>query len=126
MRLYEVQANNPNPVTSYSGHTGNVTAIAFQNAGRWLVCVCVNNWKKATASEDGSIKIWDTRAPTVQRDYQLKVPVNDVIIHPNQGELISCDASGAVRVWDLGENVCSYELVYLLLLIINPFFRVCW
>jgi hypothetical protein len=35
-------------------------------------------------------------------------------IHPNHGELISCDVSGAVRVvriWDLGEYVCSYELV---------------
>ncbi len=51
------------------------------------------------------------RAPGVQRDYELKVPVNDVIIHPNQGELVSCDQSGSIKVWDLSENLCTHELV---------------
>ena len=37
--------------------------------------------------------------------------MNDVIIHPNQGELISCDQSGSVKIWDLGDNVCTHELV---------------
>jgi len=39
------------------------------------------------------------------------VPVNDVVIHPNQGELISCDRGGNVRIWDLAENKCSHQLV---------------
>jgi len=39
------------------------------------------------------------------------VPVNDVVIHPNQGELISCDRGGNVRIWDLSENKCSHQLV---------------
>ena len=51
------------------------------------------------------------RAPGVQRDYELKVPVNDVIIHPNQGELISCDQSGSIKVWDLSANENTYKLV---------------
>lgn len=38
-------------------------------------------------------------------------PVNDVVIHPNQGELISCDQAGSVKIWDLGENTCTHELV---------------
>ena len=37
--------------------------------------------------------------------------MNDVVIHPNQGELISCDRGGNVRIWDLGENKCSHQLV---------------
>lgn len=37
--------------------------------------------------------------------------MNDVVIHPNQGELVSCDQNGSVKVWDLGENGCSHELV---------------
>jgi G protein beta subunit-like protein len=32
-------------------------------------------------------------------------------VHPNQGELISCDQSGSVKIWDLGENSCTHELV---------------
>ncbi len=64
-----------------------------------------------TSSEDGTIKIWDTRTGSIQRNYDHKVPVNDVVIHPNQGELISCDRGGNVRVWDLGENKCTHQLV---------------
>ncbi len=30
---------------------------------------------------------------------------------PNQGELVSCDQNGSVKVWDLGQNGCSHELV---------------
>ncbi|KAI9206361.1 WD40-repeat-containing domain protein [Polychytrium aggregatum] len=101
VRLYDVQANNPNAITSFDGHTGNITSIAFQSAGRWVV----------TGSEDGTIKIWDVRAPGVQRNYTLSCAVNDVIIHPNQGELISCDQSGHIKIWDLGENACSHELM---------------
>lgn len=51
------------------------------------------------------------RAPSIQRNYDHKVPVNDVAIHPNQGELISCDQKGSIKIWDLGENSCTHELV---------------
>jgi target of rapamycin complex subunit LST8 len=37
--------------------------------------------------------------------------VNDVMIHPNQAEVISCDQHGSVRIWDLAANACSHELV---------------
>lgn len=59
----------------------------------------------------GTVKIWDTRTGLVQRHYSHGVPVNDVVIHPNQGELISCDRGGNVRIWDLSENKCSHQLV---------------
>lgn len=38
-------------VTSYDGHTSNVTAVGFQKDGKWMY----------TGSEDGTIKIWDLR-----------------------------------------------------------------
>lgn len=47
----------------------------------------------------------------MQRNYNHDAPVNDVVIHPNQGELISCDQLGSVKIWDLGENTCTHELV---------------
>lgn len=64
-----------------------------------------------TSSEDGTVKIWETRSGTIQRSYNHGSPANDVVIHPNQGEIISCDRSGSVRVWDLAENNCSHELI---------------
>jgi hypothetical protein len=64
-----------------------------------------------TSSEDGTVKIWETRSGTIQRSYSHGSPVNDVVIHPNQGEIISCDRGGSVRIWDLAENNCSHQLI---------------
>lgn len=37
--------------------------------------------------------------------------MNDVVVHPNQGELISCDQAGRIKQWDLSDNICTHELV---------------
>jgi WD40 repeat protein len=101
VKLYDIKSTNPNPILTFEGHTGNVTGVAFHCEGKWMV----------TSSEDGTVKIWDTRTGTIQRNYNHEKPVNDVVIHPNQGELISCDRGGNVRVWDLGENKCTHQLI---------------
>lgn len=90
-----------NPVMNFEGHTGNVTSLAFQVDNKWMV----------TSSEDGLVNIWDVRAPKVQRSYKHFCPVNEVVIHPNQGELISCDQDGNIRIWDLGEDSCTHHLI---------------
>jgi len=99
--LYEINTSNARPVTTFDGHTGNVTAVGFQKDRKWMF----------TGSEDGTVKIWDIRAPGYQRDYQSKVPINAAALHPNQGEIISGDENGNIRVWDLTANSCSYELI---------------
>lgn len=53
-----------------------------------------------SGSEDGTVKIWDMRAPGFQREYASRGAVNTVVLHPNQGELISgetltCKASAS-------------------------------
>ena len=55
------------------------------------------------------------RTATPQRNYAHHAPVNDLALHSNQGELISCDQNGAIKVWDLGGDRCSHELVRLAL-----------
>ncbi|KAL1995006.1 hypothetical protein VTN49DRAFT_1193 [Thermomyces lanuginosus] len=101
VKLYDIKSSNPNPITTFEGHTNNVTGVAFHCEGKWMV----------TSSEDGTVKVWDTRTGSLQRNYVHKAPVNDVVIHPNQGELISGDRAGIVRVWDLGESVCTHQLI---------------
>ena len=64
-----------------------------------------------TSSEDGWVKVWQTKDGSIQRSYDHGVPVNDVVIHPNQGEVIACDRGGSVRIWDLGENKCTQQLI---------------
>ena len=101
VRLYEINSKNPNPVMSFDGHTTNVTALGFDREGKWMY----------TGSEDGTVKIWDLRAPGCQREYESRAAVNTVELHPNQGELVSGDQNGNIRVWDLTANCCSRELV---------------
>lgn len=101
IRVFEVNSNNPQPVASYNGHTGNVTAVGFQKDSKWMF----------SGSEDGTVRIWDLRAPSCQREYESRAAVNTVVLHPNQGELISGDQNGNIRVWDLTANACSCELV---------------
>ncbi|OJI97635.1 hypothetical protein ASPVEDRAFT_119905 [Aspergillus versicolor CBS 583.65] len=101
VKLYDIKSTNPNPVMTFEGHTNNITGVAFHCEGKWMV----------TSSEDGTVKVWDTRTGSLQRNYAHKAPVNDVVIHPNQGELISGDRAGIVRVWDLGESVCTHQLI---------------
>ncbi|CAG8980592.1 hypothetical protein HYALB_00013575 [Hymenoscyphus albidus] len=101
VKLYDIKSTNPNPILTFDGHTGNVTGVAFHCEGKWMV----------TSSEDGTVKIWETRSGSVQRSYHHGPPVNDVVIHPNQGEIISCDRGGNVRVWDLAQNNCSHQLI---------------
>ena len=51
------------------------------------------------------------RAPGCPREYESGCPINSVSLHPNQGELVSGDRDGNIRVWDLRQNACSAELV---------------
>ena len=78
IRLFEVTTNNPQPVLSFDGHTGNVTAVGFERDSKWLF----------SGSEDGTVKLWDVRAQGCQREYESRAAVNTVVLHPNQVRLI--------------------------------------
>jgi len=102
VRLYDVNSKSATPLTSFEGHSGNVTALGFQKDGRWMF----------TGSEDKSVKIWDLRTPSggCQREYKCDAAVNTVALHPNQAELISGDQDGNIKVWDLTADKCSREV----------------
>ncbi|KAF7322594.1 WD-REPEATS-REGION domain-containing protein [Mycena chlorophos] len=100
INIYEIGSTSSDPIATLEAHTGNITAVCFHSEGKWLV----------TGSEDGTIKIWDLRTSQLFNNYDNSSPVNDVVIHPNQGELISCDQAGRVKLWDLSQNICQQEL----------------
>lgn len=102
VRLFDAAGSCAQPVGSFDGHGGNVTAVGFDRAGKWLF----------TGSEDGTVKVWDVRAgSSPQKEFESRAAVTSVVLHPNQSELLSGDQYGNVRVWDLKANACSYELV---------------
>ena len=73
-----MNTNNPQPITSFDGHTNNVTAVGFERDGRWMF----------SGSEDGTVKIWDLRASGYQREYESRGAVNTVVLHPNQARTV--------------------------------------
>ncbi|EFJ46224.1 hypothetical protein VOLCADRAFT_81959 [Volvox carteri f. nagariensis] len=101
IRVFDVNSNDPNPLLTYDGHAGNVTAVGFHKDGKWMY----------SGGEDGTVRVWDTRSQVCQRTYESRAAVNSVVLHPNQGELISGDQTGHIRVWDLTASACSCELV---------------
>ncbi|CAI5723298.1 unnamed protein product [Peronospora destructor] len=100
IRLFEINSNNPNHVTSYDGHASNVTSLGFQRNGKWMY----------SCSDDGCVKIWDLRSPGCQRSYNAGVPLNSVVLHPNQAELLVGDQNGFIRVYDLTANTLVTKL----------------
>jgi WD40 repeat protein len=52
-------------ITSFGDHTGNITATGFHAECRWMF----------TGSEDGHLKIWDTRyvGNTVEIDWSQPI-----------------------------------------------------
>ncbi|KAI9010933.1 WD40-repeat-containing domain protein [Phycomyces nitens] len=104
VRLYDINSTNGKPFVTFGEHTGNITATGFHGEGRWMY----------TAGEDGHLKIWDTRAcrtPVLTRSFNNGAPINDAVMHANQGELITCDQNGSVKIWDLTAQACTHELV---------------
>eukprot|EP01094_Clydonella_sp_ATCC50884_P014112 TRINITY_DN2447_c0_g1_i1.p1 TRINITY_DN2447_c0_g1~~TRINITY_DN2447_c0_g1_i1.p1 ORF type:complete len:334 (-),score=84.66 TRINITY_DN2447_c0_g1_i1:162-1085(-) len=101
IRFFEANTNNPSPIMSFDGHSGNVTGIGFQEDGKWMY----------SCSEDSSIKIWDLRAPGCQREFKCDAAVNSVLLHPNQGEILCGLQNGAVQVWDMTSGTKSKEEV---------------
>lgn len=50
-RIWDIPSLSNTPIMSLDGHTANVTALQYSAQGKWIV----------TGSEDGTVKVWDTR-----------------------------------------------------------------
>jgi G protein beta subunit-like protein len=101
IQFFDVNSNDDRPVLTCDGHTSNVTAIGFRRDHKWLY----------SCSEDGFVKVWDPRTNISSLKYDCGSPVNTVVLHPNQCELISGDQNGFLKVWDLVADKCREELM---------------
>jgi WD40 repeat protein len=75
-----------------SGHTRFITAMASSRNGDYL----------ATASDDGTVRVWDTRTGAQLRLLSDGDQVTGVQFSPDAGLALTTDQLGVVRVWDTG------------------------
>ncbi len=79
------------------GHGDFIRAVRFSPGGELI----------ATASLDGTVRIWD-REGRVQRTYgEHEDAVHDVAWHPNGQRLASASADGTVRIWSIDGNTIA-------------------
>jgi target of rapamycin complex subunit LST8 len=100
INLYDLKSQSDSPLLTYDGHTSNVMTVGFEKDGKWIY----------SCSEDGTLRIWDVRAPTCQVNFDCGTAINSTALHPNQMELITGDHSGSVKVWDLQMNACREQV----------------
>ena len=80
-------------VSSLEGHNGVVNDVAFDATGT----------RAATASADGSVRIWDPRTGRQHVALRLALPVgaSSVAFSPDGTRLITTWADGITRIWTL-------------------------
>lgn len=86
------------PVRSYSGHKGNVNDVSWHGSQEHLL---------GSASEDGSIRIWDTRVDQCALEYQNahRVSANTLAFHPIASfQLATGGHDNMVKLWDIRKN----------------------
>lgn len=99
VKVFEIPESGFSKIVSqeglFEGHTGNITALEFQKDNKWFF----------TASEDGTLKVFDFKACGFMRNFDNNgEKIYTAVLHPNQGEIFFGDSSGRVRIWDLTEN----------------------
>jgi G protein beta subunit-like protein len=52
------------------------------------------------------VRVWDLRTPGCQREYGSRAAVNTVVLHPNQGELISGGGGGGASTGEAQGTLC--------------------
>ncbi len=75
-----------------SGHSNLITAIAASANGNYI----------ATASDDGTARIWDARNGAQLRTLDDGNAVTGVQFSPDGGLALTTDQEGIVRIWDTG------------------------
>jgi len=90
--LYDLNSSN-NPIINFEGVSKNVTAVGFQEDGRFMY----------TGSEDCRVRIWDLNCPqpVCKRMFDCITPVTSVCLHPNQVEVAISTQGGSVYLWDV-------------------------
>ncbi|KAF2994064.1 hypothetical protein E8E13_002329 [Curvularia kusanoi] len=83
------------------GHTNLVTSVAFSHNSTWL----------ASASRDGTIRIWDANSGhCLQMLSGHGNSINSITISPDSKRLASGSVDGTIKIWDTASSTCVQTL----------------
>jgi G protein beta subunit-like protein len=82
VRLYEIHTQNPNALTSFDGHTGNVTAVGFQKDRKWL---------HSLTATTNYLTLWELTGQSVAH-------CSLAAVHCHRGRMFTGSEDGSVKV----------------------------
>ncbi len=96
--LFDITSTSGNPLSTLEGHTGNVLQIDYEPNQKWMY----------TASEDRTVRIWDTGTLKCVKELHHPNGVNAAVLHPQgSSEMVTGDMAGNIRLWSLKTNAVT-------------------
>lgn len=88
-------------ITPQSGHTGEITSIAYSSNGRFLI----------SGSNDTTIKVWDVATGALIRTLSGHIDtVSTVAWIPNSMNIVSGSWDSTIKIWDATTGLCSVSI----------------
>ncbi|MFN2198499.1 MAG: eIF2A-related protein, partial [Anaerolineales bacterium] len=93
--IFLQDASSGEQIKTLTGHTGDVTALAWSASGRYL----------ASGGQDRSVRIWDVvSGETIQTLSGLSGAVRSVGWSPDESRLVTADREYTVTIWNVQDG----------------------
>ena len=100
--IWDIAGSDLHSIKTFVGHT-NITSLAFTSSSTLI-----------SSSHDKSVKFWQISAFTTdsamtdpESTTLAPAPISSVNLQATDGIVISCDAAGVVRIWNISTGLCK-------------------
>jgi WD40 repeat protein len=90
--MYQISFGQKPELVAQTGHTGRITAISYSPGGAII----------ASASEDNTIKLWDTKFGIPIRTFSANSSFSPALVFSSDGKMLAFGGmNGTIKVWDI-------------------------